>query len=203
MTAARNMSWDEVALESASDLGMPLLRFYRWAEEAATFGRFQSRQLVERMTSRRPLVRRPTGGGLVLHQGDWTYSLVHGPGDPWYRLGARESYRRLHRWIGAALEGLGVHTVLAPGTREAGEGRCFVGAEQDDLVLGGRKIAGASQRRTRNGLLIQGSVQLPPGGPGREEWEEAMLAAAGVSWEKQVFAPEFLRKVEERRRNDP
>ncbi len=56
----------------------------------------------------------------------------------------------------------------------------------------GKKIAGAAQRRNRNGLLIQGSVQPPPVKIVRAEWEEAMCETAqandGVTWAE--FAPD-------------
>src|SRR5262245_38614405 len=88
---AENMAWDEALLETAPARARPLLRFYAWSEPAATFGYFQKYQEVERMTSLRPLIRRPTGGGLVPHATDWTYSVVIPPTDAWYALSAIES----------------------------------------------------------------------------------------------------------------
>src|SRR5881628_1372195 len=94
--AADNMAWDEALLEAALPLGQPVLRFYGWTEAAASFGYFQKYAAVEKMTALRPLVRRPTGGGLVPHDADWTYSLVFAPGDEWYALKAMQSYQRVH-----------------------------------------------------------------------------------------------------------
>ena len=54
-----------------------------------------------------------------------------------------------------------------------------MGWEKFDVLWQGRKIAGAAQRRNKLGLLIQGSVQPPPVGLKREEWETAMVSAAG------------------------
>src|SRR5580698_10436512 len=89
--AADNMALDATLLEAAPALGCPLLRFYSWREPAASFGYFQKFAEVERMTHLRPLVRRPTGGGLVPHDADWTYSFVVPPADGWYDLKAVES----------------------------------------------------------------------------------------------------------------
>ncbi|MBI4323781.1 MAG: hypothetical protein HY674_00795 [Chloroflexi bacterium] len=180
--AAYNMALDEALLEAASRLGKPVLRFYEWTEPAATFGYFQKHDEVALWTQLRPLIRRPTGGGLVLHEADRTYSLVFPTNHPWYSLKAVASYQRLHQWLGAAFGRLGLATELASSARREGPGQCFVGAEPFDLLWNGRKIAGAAQRRTRSGLLIQGSVQPMPPGVTAEQWRQAMLeAAAGAS----------------------
>jgi len=174
---AFNMALDEALLQAMPRLGQPVLRFYAWTEPAASFGYFQRYADVERMTSLRPLVRRPTGGGLVPHDADWTYSLAFPPGDDWYSLKATESYQRVHEWIQAAFTNLEVTTELAPACQKAQAGQCFRGHEKFDLLWRGQKIAGAAQRRTRDGLLIQGSVQPPPA-LSRTAWHEAMRTVA-------------------------
>jgi lipoate-protein ligase A len=172
-SAARNMAVDEALLERVAELGVPVLRLYRWSEPAATFGYFQKIADVETMTDLRPLVRRPTGGGLVPHDRDWTYSVAFPPGCDWYRLKALESYARLHEWMLCAFEEMAIETRLAPCCDTDGPGRCFVGAEKSDLLIGSRKIAGAAQRRNRFGLLVQGSVHPPTPHTRRADWERA------------------------------
>jgi lipoate-protein ligase A len=181
-TASGNMALDEALLQSAPDLGRPVLRFYGWLEPAASFGYAQKYAEVERWTKLRPLVRRPTGGGLVPHDADWTYSVVIPPGHPWHRLKAVESYRRMHEWVRDAFAKCNVATTLAAAARKETPGQCFVGAEQFDLLWHGRKIGGAAQRRTRTGLLIQGSIQPPPIRPAREAWQSAMCDVARQQW---------------------
>jgi len=180
-----NMALDEALLHAAPRLNCPVLRFYGWTKPAASFGYFQRYADVEHMTALRPLVRRPTGGGVVPHDADWTYSLAFPPSHSWYSLTAVESYRRIHEWIRAAFTRLEVGTELAPARLKAQPGQCFLGHEQFDLLWRGRKIAGAAQRRTRDGLLIQGSVQPPPS-LSRGDWHEAMCAARqveqGATW---------------------
>lgn len=184
---AENMAWDQALLESAPQLGRPVLRFYGWAAPAATFGYTQRIAEVERMTSLRPLIRRPTGGGLVPHDADWTYSVVVPAGDPWYALKATASYQRVHEWVRVAFAQLALTTELSASSRVGARGQCFVGADQFDVLLGGRKIAGAAQRRTRTGLLIQGSIQ-PPAGAERSRFATAMVEVGsrtwGIRWEK-------------------
>ena len=116
------------------------------------------------------------------HDADWTYSVVIPPTHPWYALRATESYERVHRWIQSAFHLLGVATELAPCCRKEIPGQCFIGHEKSDVLRLGRKIAGAAQRRTKTGLLIQGSIQPPPSGIARTQWQQAMPAVAESEW---------------------
>jgi lipoate-protein ligase A len=198
-----NMALDEALLQSASRLGRPVLRFYGWLETAATFGYSQHYAEIEKLTLLSPLVRRPTGGGLVPHDADWTYSLVFPPGHFWYSYKAGESYRRVHGWIRDAFAILNVDTTLSPVSQKEIPGQCFIGAEKDDVLWHGRKIAGAAQRRTRDGLLIQGSVQPPPAVCERDKWEIAMRECAernfSIHWQTMTPNTELERLAEELR----
>jgi len=214
--AAFNMALDEALLEAVSRLGKPVLRFYGWTEPAATFGYFQKYAEVERATKLRPLIRRPTGGGIVPHDADWTYSLAFPPDHTWHRLKAPESYRRVHEWIQSAFTRLKIETELAASCRKAESGKrkaeipsaCFAGYEKSDLLWQGRKIAGAAQRRNKLGLLIQGSVQPPPfqkseirsQKPERAAWQDAMCdigrAVLGANFQKFALDDMLRERVE-------
>ena len=193
--AAFNMALDEALLDSVSRLGKPVLRFYGWTEPAATFGYFQKFSDVERATQLRPLIRRPTGGGIVPHDADWTYSAVFPPGHEWHLLKAEASYRRIHEWIHSAFAVLKVKTELAPNCKKSQPGQCFIGHEKFDLLWHGKKIAGAAQRRNKSGLLIQGSVQPPPVSLARAAWECAMRSVSEkqfpLAWDDFVPNPEL------------
>jgi|ERR1039458_5211235 lipoate-protein ligase A len=117
--AAFNMALDEALLKAMPRLSRPVLRFYGWTEPAATFGYFQKYADVERATRLRPLIRRPTGGGIVPHDADWTYSFAFPPGHEWHSLKAEESYRRVHEWIQSAFAKLDVTTELAPSHKKS------------------------------------------------------------------------------------
>lgn len=208
--SAFNMALDEALLESVAAIGAPVLRFYGWQEPAATFGYFQKYTDIATWTPLRPLIRRCTGGGLVPHDADWTYSLVFPPGDPWYALKATESYERVHDWIRRAFQSIGAATELSACCRKEAPGQCFIGAEQFDVLLDGKKIAGAAQRRTRDGLLIQGSIQPPKNVP-RSTFEECFCATAtaawGVTWQTLLPSPSMQERAlqlaaEKYRRND-
>lgn len=195
------MSTDEALLDAMPRWQKPVLRLYGWIEPAASFGYFQKFADIERATMLRPLVRRPTGGGLVPHDADWTYSVAIPTGHEWYGLSAIDSYRRVHEWVLAAFAGLDVTTELAPCCRKSEPGRCFAGYEKFDVLWHGKKIAGAAQRRNRLGLLIQGSVQPPPLGLKRTDWERAMRNAAtkmsGVEWAEAKLDEAFSARAAE------
>ena len=197
--AAFNMALDEALLEAITRLQKPVLRFYGWTERAATFGYFQKFSSVERATLLRPLVRRPTGGGIVPHDTDWTYSFAVPPNHEWHSFAAIESYRRIHEWIQHAFAKLKIETELAQDKKTTAiakqpdiPGECFTGHEKFDLLWYGKKIAGAAQRRNKLGLLIQGSVQPPPIAVKRDDWEHAMRAVASENFsvEWSLFSPD-------------
>ncbi|MBI1840181.1 MAG: lipoate--protein ligase family protein [Verrucomicrobia bacterium] len=180
--ASWNMAVDAALLESASTWPGPVLRFYGWNQPAATFGYFQRHAEMERATTLRPLIRRPTAGGLVPHSADWTYSLLFPASHGWHGLRAEESYRKLHEWVKRAFARWTADVELAPCCAKERPGECFAGPEKHDLVWKLRKIAGAAQRRTRDGLLIQGSIQDQPPGIDRHAWEAGLMADATQAW---------------------
>ena len=167
-SAAMNMSVDEALLESAS---IPTIRFYRWRSPALSFGYFGKFSDVAIYAAERDLVRRWTGGGIVFHGDDLTYSIVIPASDPTFDESSIAIYEKIHRALSAALNGIGERAVVAGGVdpgsisvaRTAGVTAagysCFVNPVRADVMIGGRKVAGAAQRRIRRGLLQQGSIQ--------------------------------------------
>jgi lipoyl(octanoyl) transferase len=150
------MAIDEVLLQTTRTA---LLRFYRWSEPAASFGYFGKFEEALRFAGERPLVRRWTGGGTVPHGHDLTYSLLIGSSQPAYQLSSPALYRRIHENIAAALFSCGVATHFVSNSRPRTSDACFANPVAADLLEGNRKIAGAAHRKTRHGLLHQGSIQ--------------------------------------------
>lgn len=151
-----NMAIDEILLRRAT---RPLLRVYRWARPAVSFGYFGCYEAVAACWRTEELVRRWTGGGEVLHGDghDYTYTLIVPRSDPFSRVRAIESYRAIHQ----ALASLMAEGRLAEISAAKISGACFDNPEQFDLVVDRRKVAGAAQRRTAHGLLHQGSINHP------------------------------------------
>lgn len=140
----------------------PVLRIYDWAGEWCSLGYFGSlAEAVERIDCPQ-WVRRITGGGVVDHRVDWTYSLVIPKSDPVANLRGGESYRAIHETLAATLCAEGVDCRLSSGAAVAGEALCFANPVDHDVVgAAGGKLAGAGQRRSATALLHQGSVALP------------------------------------------
>jgi lipoyl(octanoyl) transferase len=153
-SAAENMAVDEVLLFTAD---YPVLRCYRWIRPSVSFGYFTAWKAVVSDYAERDLVRRWTGGGIVEHGEDFTYSLVLPDRKSLPATG--EFYRFVHLAIEHLLQtnGYPVKMTLLPDPVRSGA--CFEKAVEFDLKLQGEKIAGAAIRRTRKGLLLQGSIQ--------------------------------------------
>jgi len=168
-SAAMNMAIDEALLEHAT---VPSIRFYKWHSPALSFGYFGKLADVADYAFERDLVRRWTGGGIVLHGDDLTYSIVIPASDAASGESSISIYGKIHRALAHALNGIGEGAVVAGGIDPScGSGfanraavtasgySCFANPVRADVMIDGRKVAGAAQRRTRSGLLQQGSIQ--------------------------------------------
>lgn len=168
-SAAMNMAIDEALLEFVT---IPLIRFYRWQFPALSFGYFGRFANVAGYQRERDLVRRWTGGGIVFHGQDLTYSLLIPVSDTAFAESSISIYEKIHRALCDALSETGQPVVIAAGadgdpdsatvatrTGISAGYSCFANPVRADVMIDGRKIAGAAQRRTRRGLLQQGSIQ--------------------------------------------
>jgi lipoate-protein ligase A len=174
-SAAMNMAIDEALLEH---LTIPAVRFYRWQSSALSFGYFGRFADVAMYQGKRDLVRRWTGGGIVFHGEDLTYSILIPANDAAFSKSSILIYEQIHRALVDALgydgelaELLAVAAVcdrrksrkgdlqVAPAVTDRRYSDCFANPVRADVMINGRKVAGAAQRRTRRGLLQQGSIQ--------------------------------------------
>jgi lipoate-protein ligase A len=155
-SAALNMAVDEALLEQTAN---PLLRFYRWLRPSISFGYFGRYAEVAPESERRDIVRRWTGGGIVPHGDDLTYSIVIPRADSSFQRSSLEIYAAVHDAICRALQANGVEALLANDAAPKISDACFANAVRSDVMSGGQKIAGAAHRRSRAGLLHQGSIQ--------------------------------------------
>ena len=101
-SAAFNMALDEVLLRTAAKRGRPLLRVYSWEKPSVSFGYFQ--KFPAHLADGYEVVRRPTGGGVVYHAGDTTYTVIVPPEHALYAMKTAEAYCALHKAVAAAFE---------------------------------------------------------------------------------------------------
>jgi len=174
-----NMAIDEALLLHAIQTRRqePLIRFFDWERRAMSIGYFQKMQVALDLASQSGVdfetVRRLTGGGIVLHGNDITFSLVVSENRLAALLGetareAVESYRPVNtavlKGVALILENKGDTAVTLEGKQGSLRDTkfCFAEPTKYDVVVKGRKIAGGAQRRLGGHVLYQGSILLHP-----------------------------------------
>lgn len=206
-----NMALDMLILESYPQPDVPRFRHYGWSQPSWTFGYSQKwsikHDLIIDMAAH--IVRRPTGGGLVDHFHDWTYSLVIAPSHDLFAEKAVISYKVVHQALADALQANGCSAMLMQSDNPAKEAVnssildtpppsdiCFEHPEIFDVIHeNGAKIAGAAQKRSRHGLLFQGSINRQA--VGDMSWDNFLatftrnLATALGTQEQDVDFPEL------------
>jgi len=181
-----NMAMDEVLLADSALLdGKVLVRIYRWDRPSVSFGSAQicPQELADKYT----LVRRPTGGGVVYHDVDLTYTVVVPPNHAIMELDRMESYKIFHEALLIKMTENGVEAVLeAQGSEHVDRStmQCFVSPSRFDLVApSGSKYAGAAQRRTRCGILHQGSIKLEAANGDWEQLRDELLESLKIKFD--------------------
>ena len=161
-----NMAVDEYLFAAAQRDGVTFLRFYRWEKPTASLGYSQDAARAADLDFCRAngidVVRRMTGGKLVLHHRELTYSLASSDTDAFADT-LRESYRRISIGLVRGLELMGLEARLAPASPPAyirGTMPCFAYPARDEVEIGGLKIVGSAQKRTGAAFLQHGSVPL-------------------------------------------
>ena len=197
--AALNMALDEVLLAGLE--GTAVLRCYRWSHPSVSFGCFGQVATVRAEYPHAEPVRRWTGGGTVVHGRDFTYTLLVPRALPLATLPASEAYRLIHNAVASALAAAGWPGVEAAEAVDVHQSHaaealpflkpCFAHPVPYDLLAAGRKIAGGAQRRTRRGLLHQGSIQgaFFEDGTIDNRWDELRRNLAVAFARESIFVP--------------
>lgn len=164
--ASYNMALDASLLDLCErDPTGGFLRLYQWAPPALSLGFFEPADSIDwdrAAQSGIEVVRRPTGGRVVLHRGDLTYSVVV----PRQAASVGSVYAWVSERIAAGLRSLGAMVELARGVPARSVERakpCFLSASRHEIVFGGRKAVGSAQRVGRNATLQHGSIPLDNG----------------------------------------
>lgn len=155
LCAKDNMEFDKSLLE----LGEPTFRLYTWKANSFTLGRSQKQENIKQFGD--DWARRETGGGLLLHGCDVSYSITI----PTKLLGSRsvkESYEYLCSFLLHFYKNLGLQVKYAKDIdlELSKSFFCQSGFEPYDMIIKGKKIGGNAQRRTKDTILQHGSIPL-------------------------------------------
>lgn len=166
-----HMQTDLQMLSSLAPTSDPILHLYEWQKPAFTFGHFINPSDYLYLDACQQYnfewAKRPTGGGIIFHLGDAAFSFLMPSSHPLFSTNTLENYQLVNRWVEKALKSLLTKskefTLLAKSPlspSKAQERFCMAHPTEFDILCNGVKVGGAAQRRTKSGLLHQGSVSL-------------------------------------------
>jgi len=155
-----NMAIDEAIIRLVSKENIPVLRFFDWSNPCISIG-FSQRvknvldvQLCENEGIL--FVRRPTGGGIVFHGFDLTYSVVLPAG---FVKDIYEGYNLVQSNILNGIEKAGILAkIYEKIERPDLSSHCFITPNFGDIIIGGNKLCGLAARRMKQHILYQGYI---------------------------------------------
>ena len=169
LDAFENMAIDEAIFRFHQRKDVPpTLRFYGWKSPTVSLGYFQDvEKEVDVEACRRkhiPVVRRPTGGKAVLHEGDVTYAVVGRDSSPLFPADILGTYRTISHCIAGGLALLGIEAEMEGNSRapdgDSLKASCFSSPSRYELLVKNRKICGSAQVRSRGVFLQHGSILM-------------------------------------------
>jgi lipoate---protein ligase len=143
----------------------PVLRFYTWSPPAISLGYHQHNypefwQNLSYNNQPIDIIKRPSGGRAVLHQGDLTYMIVTSD----FQGSRIKVYKQLCDFLIMGWEKLGID--LYYGESQRGyihNPNCFATATDADLITQeGVKLIGSAQLKRGEAILQHGSMRLFP-----------------------------------------
>lgn len=161
-----NMAMDEKLLEELDPDDLPILHFYDFESPAATYGVFLKPENFLKEGHGLNLARRPTGGGILFHLWDLTFSVLIPKNHPGYSDDVMKNYKYINDLVLIALSEYLETPLLSllPENPipidEVTKHFCFAKPTKYDVMIDGKKVAGAAQRRKKNGFLHQGSISV-------------------------------------------
>ena len=189
LSAEENMAQDALRLNSLQPGESPVLCFHHWHKDSVTFGHFVKMEKYFHLSNIKKqgwdMAKRPTGGGIVFHKWDLSFSVILPADNPSFSQNTLENYAYVNQAVLHAvseLAGGGFSPELTPqdgiALDSASERFCMALPTKYDLVWQGKKIAGAAQRKTKKGLLHQGTISLAL--PSEEELRSILLPGGRI-----------------------
>ena len=170
-SAQANMELDARLLNQLSVDDAPLLHLYDWEGQAGTYGHFLKPERFLNIEKAKKwnlsLARRPTGGGIVFHVSDLAFSVLVPAGCSHFSHNTLSNYHFINHLVKKALQKFfeleGDPSLLEedPEPLDA-HSKVFCMAKPTiyDVMMGSQKVAGAAQRRRKQGFLHQGSIAI-------------------------------------------
>lgn len=170
--AATNMAVDDALFSSYKEgVSTPTLRLYGWKPAAISIGYNQNAEDLLNLDacSQRNIavVRRPTGGGIIFHDREVTYSIVLAQSDIGLSWRIKESFEAITSFLLECYRELGAGACFAkdaatpdPRHKHTIAAFCFSRNEDYDILVNGKKLGGNAQKRRRNVILQHGSIPL-------------------------------------------
>lgn len=160
-----HMEQDRKHIENLKFLQKPFVRLYRWQAPTITYGHFIDPTRYLRLDLCEALgfevVRRPTGGGILFHENDITFSVAMPSSHPKFSLNVLENYQMINQAVLNAIHTIVPEVTLAPACEKKYlKDFCMAQPTQYDILLNGLKIGGAAQRKTSFGYVHQSSIFL-------------------------------------------
>jgi lipoate-protein ligase A len=161
-----NMAVDDYLFHSLPESPSTYLRFYRWQRPTVSLGYSQNiRRVVDLKYCEEQgvdIVRRMTGGKLVLHHKEVTYSVCSSDGET-FTSKLVDSYRLISEALMRGLRRMGLKPCLAdapPDSYLRGNLPCFSYPARNEVEVNGKKIIGSAQKRAGSRFIQHGSIPL-------------------------------------------
>lgn len=170
-SAEENMRIDSTLLDTLGDAKRPILHLYEWQAPSATYGYFIDLDtVIDREKAKKyhlDFARRPTGGGVIFHLWDLAFSVLVPAHCGLFSQNTLDNYAFVNQAVLKAVkEFLNTSLPLFLTQQDSPEWDmncrhfCMAKPTKYDVMWEGKKIAGAAQRKTRQGFLHQGSIAL-------------------------------------------
>lgn len=165
--AARNMAIDEYLFDLCHQKHIGFLRIYFWKKPTFSYGVSQKVKKVINIdfikSNNFSYIRRITGGKVVLHDDEITYSVITSEDFFFKKNDLYKSYMIISKYLVNSFEKIGIPVNLSSKKdifMSKSNNPCFSFPTQNEIEIGGKKIVGSAQKRDNKALIQHGSIPV-------------------------------------------
>ena len=165
LSAKENMLIDKELFEAFTPSSLPIFRIYEW-EESFTYGFSQKLDTFKDLSNLQRYnqnhAQRITGGGILFHGNDISYSLII-PTTLVKNISVKQSYELICSFLIEFYKSLGLKPIYAKDIEDIKVSKseyCQEGFEPYDILIDGKKIGGNAQRRSKEIIFQHGSISI-------------------------------------------